>query len=100
MKEVGIYIHIPFCKSRCYYCDFCTFAGADDIISRYIQSLKREIQERSNLKYLVKTIYIGGGTPSYIDSKFIEEILDTIRKNYNTLNNNLEITIEVNPRNM
>lgn len=90
MKNIGIYIHIPFCKSKCYYCDFMSFANCEEKIAEYIYLLKQEVQEAK--QYNVETIYIGGGTPSFIDSKYIKEILDEL--NYNR---NSEITIEVNP---
>ncbi len=96
MKEIGVYIHIPFCKQKCSYCDFTSFSNKDDFIKEYIDSIKKEIQIRNNLDYVVKTIYIGGGTPSYIKSKYIEEILNEIEKNF-TLEQNAEISMEVNP---
>lgn len=98
MKELGIYIHIPFCKSKCLYCDFNSFAQKDDCIDRYIKSVKREIERyaQENKNVLVKTIYIGGGTPSYIKEKYIKELIETIKKNFEIFSN-AEITIEVNP---
>ena len=92
MKEVGIYVHIPFCKHKCYYCDFISFADKNSLIEEYIKWLKYEIKEvgqGNRLDYenklddlvLVKTIYIGGGTPSFIESKYITEILKTINRN-------------------
>lgn len=99
-KNVGIYIHIPFCKSKCYYCDFNSFAGKEAKIEKYIKALKREIEyEKSreeDKKYIIKTIYIGGGTPSYINEEYIKEVLETIKDNF-YLDENIEITIEVNP---
>lgn len=100
MKELGIYIHIPFCKSKCIYCDFNSFVDKEELIEKYISSVKKEIQsEANNYKMenaLIKTIYIGGGTPSFIDGKYIKEILDIIKLNF-SLDKNAEITIEVNP---
>lgn len=98
MKELGIYIHIPFCKSKCLYCDFNSFAQKDDCIDRYIKSVKKEIERyaQENKNVLVKTIYIGGGTPSYIKEKYIKELIETIKKNFEIFSN-AEITIEVNP---
>ncbi len=98
-EEMGIYIHIPFCKKKCYYCDFISFANQDKWSTQYIEALKKEIQqnkEKANCARIT-TIYIGGGTPSYLDSKLIIEILDVIRKNY-AVEKDAEITIEVNPR--
>ena len=97
-QEIGIYVHIPFCKQKCLYCDFVSFDGIIEKEEQYIKVLKKEILE--NVKKvendIVTTIYIGGGTPSYIESKFIAEILETIKKNYN-IKKDAEITIEVNP---
>ena len=89
MKDIGVYIHIPFCKSKCYYCDFLSFTNCNEKIKEYVENMKREI--RDSEKHSIKTIYIGGGTPSYIDSKYIKEILDEL--DYN----DSEITIELNP---
>ena len=82
------YIHIPFCKHKCLYCDFNSFQDCDDLIKEYIESLLLEIKKYSiNELY---TIYIGGGTPSYIDAKYIKNILEV-------LPNAEEITLELNP---
>lgn len=94
MKELGIYIHIPFCVRKCFYCDFVSYAKKESIQKKYIEALQKEILnwKKSNKDVKIKTIYIGGGTPSCIDSKFITEILNLIN-----IKNAEEITIEVNP---
>lgn len=98
MEKIGIYIHIPFCKSKCYYCDFTSFEGKENMIDQYIDNL---IKELSIYKDKVKdksvySIFIGGGTPSHIDQNYIVRIMKFIEENFNT---NLleEITIEINP---
>lgn len=98
MKELGIYVHIPFCKQKCSYCDFISYSNKNNLIEEYIEALKQEIKENAERlsEYEITTIYIGGGTPSYIESKHIVEILETIKQNYN-ISKNAEITIEVNP---
>ena len=107
MKKVGIYIHIPFCKQKCYYCDFISYCNKDYLICDYVKCLKTELKEvasviKYNCKYnnsepvVIDTIYIGGGTPSYIDSKYIKEIMETINKSYEL--DLEEATIEVNPK--
>ena len=96
MKELGIYVHIPFCKQKCSYCDFISYCDKNDLIEKYIKALKQEIENSSVNEYEISTIYIGGGTPSYIESKYISEILKTIKQKYN-ISRNVEITIEVNP---
>lgn len=98
LKEIAVYVHIPFCGRKCYYCDFVSFSGKDDKIEEYIAFLLKEMAwYKPYLKeYNVKTIFIGGGTPSYIDGKYIVRIIEFIRENYNCewLE---EITIEANP---
>ena len=93
-KEIEIYIHIPFCKKKCDYCDFISYCNKDNLIKDYVESLKIEIQSQ-NIKPEITTIYIGGGTPSYIDSKYIIEIIGKIKEK--KVSPNAEITIEVNP---
>lgn len=97
-EELGIYIHIPFCKKKCYYCDFISYQNKTDLVEQYIESICLEIKNWKKSinpnQYKISTIYIGGGTPSYIDPKHILKIL----KNLNEfINKNVEITIEVNP---
>lgn len=99
MKELGIYIHIPFCKSKCHYCDFVSFSNKKELEERYINALNNEIiksGEKINREHEVTTIYIGGGTPSFISEKNIENLLKNVFENYN-VSKNAEITIEVNP---
>ena len=97
-NEIGIYIHIPFCLKKCYYCDFISYQNKDELIDKYIYALCNEILKNAEIlsQYDVSTIYIGGGTPSYIDAKYIKQILDTI---YLLVNKDKikEITIELNP---
>lgn len=106
-KQIGLYIHIPFCKQKCSYCDFCSYANKESFIKRYIQCVLKEIIEVENNNkidfengkddlFLVKTIYIGGGTPSLIDSKYIVQIIEDIKLNFE-IDEKAEITIEVNP---
>ena len=99
MNELGLYIHIPFCARKCYYCDFISYVKKQDKIEAYFNALINEIeQESKNIKKedIVTTIYIGGGTPSFVDAKYITKIIETI-ENYYMVEKNVEITIEVNP---
>ena len=96
MKELGIYIHIPFCKSKCSYCDFTSFANKEKIIEKYIECLKKEIKNKESNNCIIDTIYIGGGTPSFIESKYIKEIVETIKSKFK-IKQEAEITIEINP---
>ena len=95
MDKFGIYVHIPFCKKKCKYCDFISFSCFNEKEEEYVECLIKEIQNRKNSK-VVSTVYIGGGTPSIISSKNIIKILDAIYSNFNILQD-AEITIEVNP---
>ena len=98
-NEIGIYIHIPFCMKKCFYCDFVSYANKEDMIEKYIKALEKEIKIKAEENKLLKinTIYIGGGTPSFIDSKHIVYIINAIKESFN-VKENAEITIEVNPR--
>ena len=93
----GIYIHIPFCKSKCAYCNFFSLAS-ESKINDYVEALKKEIVLRKNYLggEIVKTIYFGGGTPSLLSVKNIEEILELLNKNYEIISSP-EITLEINP---
>ena len=94
MKEISLYIHIPFCKQRCFYCDFPTFAGKEGFREEYIGALVKEIEEKCS-NYLIKTIFIGGGTPSYLEENELEKLLIAVSKL--NLSNKLEYSMECNP---
>ena len=88
----SLYIHIPFCKQKCLYCDFNSYSGKENLIEEYIIALKKEIQSynfsANNEEY--KTIYFGGGTPSILPPKYIKEIMDEVKCDG-------EVTLELNP---
>lgn len=93
-RDLGVYIHIPFCKQKCKYCDFLSFTKYNE---EYIQCLKQEIVDfNKKSEYQVKTIFMGGGTPSIIKAEDISEILKLVYENYD-VDANAEITIEANP---
>lgn len=97
-QDLSLYIHIPFCKTICLYCNFLTFAHKNKWIPDYVEAVCKEIASSSK-KYnqrVIKSIYFGGGTPSLIESKYIHKILQAISKHYK-LEPNLEISIECNP---
>lgn len=98
MEHYGIYIHIPFCVKKCNYCDFLSFNVNESTIEKYICALIQEIRAEQFLTKdtIIDTIYFGGGTPSYIASRYIEEILCTLRNKF-VISKDAEITIEVNP---
>lgn len=96
MKEIGLYIHIPYCKRKCFYCDFISFSGKEDTIKKYVEAIKKDISDCKYTGFNIGTIYIGGGTPSFIDSQYISEIIAKVREKF-IVTQNAEITIEVNP---
>lgn len=97
MDRFGIYVHIPFCKSKCKYCDFISFTCSENKIEKYFDILVKEIESKKNCtNKQVTTIYIGGGTPSFPDSKYIVKIVNTIKNTFQ-ISKDCEITIEVNP---
>ena len=95
MDKLGLYIHIPFCKRKCKYCDFVSFSCDDKKIHEYFNSLEKEI-ENCKIDEEVSTIYIGGGTPSFVHSQYIINIMSLIRKKFR-IKDDAEITIEINP---
>ena len=94
MKDLSIYVHIPFCKSKCFYCAFCSTAN-NKLQDEYIPCLIKEIKSRKRQEN-VCSIYLGGGTPSVLKRGYIKEILDTIYSLYN-IDKDCEITVEANP---
>jgi len=93
-----LYIHIPFCKSKCQYCDFISFKGCDEVILDYSKALIKEIELSSKefSNRTINTVYIGGGTPSYLPEKVIKEIVIALNKSFD-LSKVEEFTIECNP---
>ena len=99
MNHHSIYLHIPFCRHRCAYCDFNTYAGLDDLIPDYVEALKKEIKmsAKSTRETLpVHTVFFGGGTPSLLSATAIEEILQTLDGQFD-LDASAEISLEANP---
>ena len=97
-ETLGIYIHIPFCRSKCDYCDFYSLAGREDRMDAYQKALLAHIAETAPLAQgiPVDTIYFGGGTPSFYGDKRLRELLAAIRKQFQVAEN-AEITLEANP---
>ena len=96
--RMGIYVHIPYCASKCGYCDFYSRAGCESDMPRYQQALIAHIREcvpRIEPAY-IDTVYFGGGTPSYYGARRIAQVLDEI-KSSGLLMRNAEITVEANP---
>lgn len=97
-NSIGIYIHIPFCKAKCFYCDFNSFACRDELVPAYFNALKKEIFLYSGkLKgYNIKTVFIGGGTPSAVDAHYIYEVVSLLHREF-SIDKKAEISIETNP---
>lgn len=97
MKEVGIYIHIPFCIKKCPYCDFnsCVIEN-ENLKYEYTKALILEFSNYQKEDILIKSIYIGGGTPTVLSGRELETILENILKNFK-IKSDIEITVEVNP---
>lgn len=99
MKELGLYIHIPFCQSKCRYCDFCTFPHPKpESINNYIDALFCEIKEysRAYREYTVNTVYFGGGTPTVLTADTLSSLLLAIKESFN-VTDDAEISVECNP---
>ena len=106
MSKAGVYLHIPFCRSRCSYCDFATDVyKSAEAVERYVTALIKEVNSFQDLSFqiphlkspiTVDTIYFGGGTPSLLSPQQVEKILDAVYKHF-TVDENSEITMELNP---
>lgn len=117
-KEFGLYIHIPFCRQKCFYCDFPSFAGREKKIDSYLQALEQEFallkhrleqksgagrkleklaqREKPDRYFLPRTIYIGGGTPTVLNAHQLENLLEIVQK-YVAVPEAEEFTVEMNP---
>ena len=97
-KPLGLYVHIPFCKSKCIYCDFYSLPGGEGKMDRYVSVLCRQLVEIAprTAAHEVDTVYFGGGTPSWLGEKRLRQILKTVEKHYR-LAKKPEITLECNP---
>ncbi len=98
MKQLGLYLHIPFCRSKCAYCDFYSLPGREGQMERYCAALLRELAhwgERAE-GYCVDTVYFGGGTPSWFGAERLAAVLDGVRTHF-AMAEGCEITVEVNP---
>lgn len=92
--DLSLYIHIPFCKSKCFYCSFPSFERKDELIDSYLEVLKKEAANHRGVA--VNTVYIGGGTPTYLSMTQLEHLFDTLHENF-VIAKNAEVTIEANP---
>ncbi|MCI8524609.1 MAG: radical SAM family heme chaperone HemW [Oscillospiraceae bacterium] len=99
-KNLGVYVHIPFCRSKCEYCDFYSLAGArtKDLMDRYLHALLAHIKETAPLApdYTVDSVYFGGGTPSFFGADGLKRLVYELDRQFR-LSRNCEITFEANP---
>ena len=96
--KLSIYIHIPFCKKKCRYCDFLSFEAEEDLRKRYVEGLLEEIRLQAlNYRHMeADTLFFGGGTPSCISAELLGTVMEEIRKNF-SISPDAEISMEVNP---
>ncbi len=97
MEDLSLYIHIPFCRKRCGYCDFTTYAGMDHMIPEYMDALIKEIELKAENKE-ISTVFIGGGTPTVLPDDEFRRLLQKV-KNLN-LTEDAEFTVEANPESL
>ena len=97
-NTLGLYLHIPFCRSKCDYCDFYSLAGQEDLMPEYQKALLAHIEECAShgKQDVVNSIYIGGGTPSWYGAERVKELLGAVKKHFK-LSRDIEITMEANP---
>ena len=97
-KHLGVYIHIPFCASKCGYCDFYSLAGCDGRMNKYQDALLSHIREAASTMapYYIDSVFFGGGTPSYYGARRLVEIFNTLKRTGKVLKS-AEVTVECNP---
>lgn len=96
-RDIGIYVHVPFCSNKCFYCDYSSVITKNKNMGKnYFEALLKEIKLYENPDLMVKTIYIGGGTPSHVSFDYIEEIKEQLENTFD-LSHLEEFTIEMNP---
>lgn len=94
-RHIGLYLHIPFCISKCAYCDFPSYAGKDALMGAYVERALREIDARRG-DYVIDTAYIGGGTPSILPPRMMDSLLRGLKRAY-AFSRDTEFSCEVNP---
>ena len=95
-KELGLYVHIPFCRQKCAYCDFPSFAGRESSMEAYVNRLIAEMKDRQDPDAVIATLYIGGGTPSLLPPGLMKRILEELRRHFDFLPD-AECSCECNP---
>ena len=95
---LGLYLHIPFCKSKCIYCDFYSLPRSEEKMDDYVAALSAHLEETAPMarRHTVDTVYLGGGTPSYLGAERLTKLLQTVKKSYR-VDKHAEVTLEANP---
>ena len=100
LRPSGLYAHLPFCRRRCFYCDFPVVVAGDavkeDRVAHYVSLLERELSKQPRSSTPLSTVYLGGGTPSLVEPRFIKQLLDAIHEKHG-ISHNAEITLECDP---
>jgi oxygen-independent coproporphyrinogen-3 oxidase len=96
MTLAGLYIHIPFCRSRCSYCDFATGIYQSELSDRYVRAVVDEIASSHNAGARVDTVYFGGGTPSLLTPSQLDQVLSVVHRQFD-VDGEAEVTVEMNP---
>ena len=94
----SLYFHIPFCKQKCNYCDFASFAGRENLIPAYLQALNKSATAAPKREF--STLYIGGGTPSLLSASQLEELCTLVARHFGPISHFEESTIEANPESL
>ena len=96
-RSLGIYLHVPFCVRKCLYCDFLSAPGDDEMKTEYVEALKREIRGQASLYggHEVRTVFLGGGTPSLLSGEQIGVIMECLREEFSFGGDGVEVTMEV-----
>ena len=93
---IGLYLHVPFCRSKCPYCDFYSFRGTEEAMDAYCAALQQKISESASaLQCKADTLYIGGGTPSVLGAQRLQSLVNQAKQDF--LTENAEVTVECNP---
>ena len=96
LRPLAIYIHIPFCEQKCRYCDFLSAQATDETKYKYVNALLHEIMHTDGSHHIVTSVFIGGGTPSCVQSFYIVKIMEILRRRFKFAED-AEISMEVNP---
>ncbi len=95
-ESLSLYVHIPFCRSKCAYCDFNSYAGQEELIPAYVEALLREAAAWSGAGRTIETLYLGGGTPSLLPLPEMERLIDGLRRRF-AVAAEAEVSLEANP---